>query len=296
MPGGRSWPQRDGFGRRRVGSGHGNGSHGARPPRWQVVGGRTSPVARSANANVGGAFGGLSGAFSGVNWLGGGTRHVAARFGSAVAVAAGGLTASTRSRRRQAQVPRALTDLQWVQELATRPGMQEELSPGQELRTNPFAKAVVDSDHMFGVMEKSGQILEHKCFYDRAAKQFYSVISLGKDVCGFPQTLHGGLTASIFDETFGGLAVCMWKAGALGFRPPAYTVRLEVDYKRKVPAGTVVQCCTSVESVDKRKVWMSADLTDGQGKKYANARALFVAPRVSKILFGWIPGFVKEES
>ncbi len=46
------------------------------------------------------------------------------------------------------------------------------------------------------------------------------------------QTVHGGLTAAIIDETFGGLGICCWKAGALGFRPPAYTARLEVDYKK----------------------------------------------------------------
>jgi hypothetical protein len=53
-----------------------------------------------------------------------------------------------------------------------------------------------------------------------------------RDVCGFPQTVHGGLTAAIMDETLGGLGICMWQSGALGFRPPAYTARLEVNYKR----------------------------------------------------------------
>lgn len=50
-------------------------------------------------------------------------------------------------------------------------------------------------------------------------------------MCGFPATVHGGLTAAIVDETFGGLAVAVWRQGKLGFRPPAYTARLEVDYK-----------------------------------------------------------------
>lgn len=51
-------------------------------------------------------------------------------------------------------------------------------------------------------------------------------------MCGFPQTVHGGLTAALVDETLGGLAVALWRSGQLGFRPPAYTARLEVDYKR----------------------------------------------------------------
>jgi acyl-coenzyme A thioesterase PaaI-like protein len=42
--------------------------------------------------------------------------------------------------------------------------------------------------------------------------------------------MHGGLTAAIVDETFGGLAISLWKSGALGFKAPAYTARLEIDY------------------------------------------------------------------
>ncbi|KAG2439859.1 hypothetical protein HYH02_010491 [Chlamydomonas schloesseri] len=53
-----------------------------------------------------------------------------------------------------------------------------------------------------------------------------------REVCGFPQTVHGGLTAAVVDETLGGLAVALWRAGQLGFRPPAYTARLDVDYMR----------------------------------------------------------------
>ncbi len=106
----------------------------------------------------------------------------------------------------------------------------------------------------FDTMMQSGQIVELKCFYDKSKKEFHSVIQLGKDVCGYPQTVHGGLTATIMDETFGGLGVCLWKEGSLGFRPPAYTARLEVDYKKKIPAGSLVLCSTQLEKIENRKV------------------------------------------
>ena len=54
----------------------------------------------------------------------------------------------------------------------------------------------------------------------------------GREVCGYPQTVHGGMTAAVIDETLGGLCISLWKTGALGFRPPAYTARLEVDYRQ----------------------------------------------------------------
>jgi len=139
-------------------------------------------------------------------------------------------------------------------------------------------------------MLQSGQIRSLRCFYDSEAKEFHSVVSLGRDVCGYPQTVHGGLTAAISDETFGGLGVCLWRSGALGFRPPAYTARLEVDYKRKIPAGNVLVTTTRVEKLDGRKLWMTATISDGKGRTYAMARALFVAPRMQQVLLGWLPG------
>lgn len=53
----------------------------------------------------------------------------------------------------------------------------------------------------FETMIQSKQIGEFRCFYEKAGKKFHSVVQLGKDVCGFPQTVHGGLTA-------GALAFC----------------------------------------------------------------------------------------
>eukprot|EP00198_Chlamydomonas_reinhardtii_P006525 XP_001695861.1 predicted protein [Chlamydomonas reinhardtii] len=107
------------------------------------------------------------------------------------------------------------------------------------------------------------------------------------EVCGFPQTVHGGLTAALVDETLGGLAVALWRSGQLGFRPPAYTARLEVDYKRKIPCGSVILVSTEVEKVADRKVWMRATVTNGKGTVYATGRSLFVAPR-------WIPDWIKS--
>lgn len=54
--------------------------------------------------------------------------------------------------------------------------------------------------------------------------RFYSVISLGREVCGFPRIVHGGLTAAIIDESFGGLLFALKQSRALKFWGPAYTV------------------------------------------------------------------------
>jgi acyl-CoA thioesterase FadM len=63
---------------------------------------------------------------------------------------------------------------------------------------------------------------------------------------------------------------------------PGLTARLEVDYKQKIPAGTVLLVTTEVEAVQPRKVWMKASVCNGEGSRFATGRALFVAPNIGK--------------
>jgi hypothetical protein len=72
----------------------------------------------------------------------------------------------------------------------------------------------------FETMIRSEQIKEFRCFYDPAGLRFHSVVVLGKEVCGYPATVHGGLTAAIIDETLGGLYTALLTSGNLGLRMP----------------------------------------------------------------------------
>ena len=103
-----------------------------------------------------------------------------------------------------------------------------------------------------------------------------------REVCGYPFTVHGGLTAAIIDESLGGLYTSLLTSGSLGMQLPGLTARLEVDYKQKIPAGTVLLVTTEVEAVQPRKVWMKASVCNGEGNKFATGRALFVAPNIGK--------------
>lgn len=108
-----------------------------------------------------------------------------------------------------------------------------------------------------------------------------------RDVCGYPSTVHGGLTAAIVDETFGGLYTALLTTGNLGATLPGLTARLELDYKRKIPSGTVLLVTAELESVEPRKVWMKATVSNGSpraGATFATGRALFVAPNIGKQL------------
>jgi acyl-coenzyme A thioesterase PaaI-like protein len=74
----------------------------------------------------------------------------------------------------------------------------------------------------------------------------FLLVLANREVCGYPSTVHGGLTAAIVDETLGGLYTSMLTNGALGASLPGMTARLEVDYKRPVPAGSTLLCTARV--------------------------------------------------
>ncbi|CAG9465923.1 unnamed protein product [Pedinophyceae sp. YPF-701] len=144
-------------------------------------------------------------------------------------------------------------------------------------------------DHMFLAMKRSGQLRSYTCIYERSAGRYHTVFDLGGEVCGFPSVVHGGLSASICDETLGGLLFALKMEGDLP-RGPAFTARLEVDYRKRVPAESLVVCTAELIEVDGRKVWMKCALHDGngpgegEGKVFVEGKALFVHPRTDKMV------------
>lgn len=69
------------------------------------------------------------------------------------------------------------------------------------------------------------------CTFNAKKQEFSSLITLGKNVCGHPTIVHGGLTAAIVDETLGGLNYLMKKRGMLD-PGPAFTVHMVMDWKK----------------------------------------------------------------
>jgi acyl-coenzyme A thioesterase PaaI-like protein len=170
----------------------------------------------------------------------------------------------------------------WTSSVAQQAGSIEVLNKEILLQQDhPF----LEDDHMFAAFVNNGIVNDMTGYYNTLNKKFTSIISLGRETAGFPRVVHGGLTAAIFDETFGGLLFSLKKDKALNFWGPAYTVHLEVQYKNRIRAGKTVLCTTELESFDGRKIWMKATMSDGpDGQVFATARALFVAPKPFKLV------------
>lgn len=86
---------------------------------------------------------------------------------------------------------------------------------------------------------------------------------------GAPGLAHGGLLATAFDEALGALN---WLLMA-----PAVTARLETDFRRPVPVGTVLHIDGEIVGVAGRKVYTRGVARIGaDGPVALTARAMFV--------------------
>lgn len=85
---------------------------------------------------------------------------------------------------------------------------------------------------------------------------------------GAPGIAHGGAVAAVLDDLFGFL---LFKAGG-----PAVTRQLTVDYLAPLRLGVPYDFTAAIESLDGRKLHMSAAVSAPDNTQVASASALFI--------------------
>jgi len=85
---------------------------------------------------------------------------------------------------------------------------------------------------------------------------------------GPPGYLHGGIIATLLDETMSK------SVRAKGFT--AMTRHLEVDYLRPVPSGAPIRMEGRMLQSDGRKHWIEARIVNAEGTVLARSKGLFV--------------------
>jgi len=106
----------------------------------------------------------------------------------------------------------------------------------------------------------------------------YVFVHLGRGLCGHDGIIHGGLLATLLDESLGRTAISNLpeKVGV--------TAQLTLKYLAPVMADQFVVIRTRIEEVKGRKVNASAHVEDLHGKLLVEASATFVQPRYAKFL------------
>ena len=71
-------------------------------------------------------------------------------------------------------------------------------------------------------------------------------------------------------------------AGILEFEM-VMTAQLNVTYLRPLPTKSIVTCTSSIASMEGRKIWVEATLSDCPGSEmvFAKAKALFIIPKAN---------------
>lgn len=172
-----------------------------------------------------------------------------------------------------------LSNIEWVQDLYDEPDTALLATCGAMSSDKTALSPGIDPDHLFLTMLRQRLIADICFMWNSKQKIFHTLVALGPEVAGHPRITHGGLTSAIIDETTGGLVFQLKKAGLLG-EGPAYTARLEVDYKKPLPVDMAVCCTAQVLSIEGRKIWVSAEMLDKPGGMvFATGKALYVTPR-----------------
>lgn len=103
-------------------------------------------------------------------------------------------------------------------------------------------------------------------------------IHLGRGLCGHDGIVHGGLMATLLDESMGRVAF---------FNLPnniALTANLTLDYRAPTKADQFVVIKCKLESTKGRKAVVSSRVEDMQGKVLIEASAIFVEPKYANLL------------
>lgn len=98
---------------------------------------------------------------------------------------------------------------------------------------------------------------------------------------GGPNALHGGIIAALMDDVIGTLLTINKDGEAIN--SSTVTATLNVRYLRKVVTPQTVVVVARCREVKDRKVFMEAEVVDGEGNVLAKADSMWIKARGLKV-------------
>lgn len=90
---------------------------------------------------------------------------------------------------------------------------------------------------------------------------------------GWADTAHGGLISALFDELCG---QCIGSE----LECFAFTIEMKISFRKRLGTPVAVLGKGRVERVEGRKIWVTAELTDGEsGMVYAACETVWIKAR-----------------
>lgn len=163
----------------------------------------------------------------------------------------------------------------------------------QKLRADPaftesrphmkIPKVVRDHNLTAGTLSGPGRIVVPPYIWnEKGGKSLVSIFYLGTDVSGHPGIVHGGLLATILDES---LARCCFPALP---NKVGVTANLNINYRKPSPAGSFLVLRAKTTKVEGRKAWVEGQIetlvAEGEEPQVlVEASALFIEPKHASV-------------
>ncbi|GAA6061944.1 hypothetical protein JCM10212_001986 [Sporobolomyces blumeae] len=109
-------------------------------------------------------------------------------------------------------------------------------------------------------------------------KEAVFVLHVGSGLCGHEGVVHGGLLATVLDESLGRTALLNLPSNI------GVTATLSLKYKKPTFAAQYIVIKTRLDDQRGRKAWVSGVIENTEGEKLVEAEALFVEPKMARFL------------
>ncbi|GAA5969229.1 hypothetical protein JCM3765_007250 [Sporobolomyces pararoseus] len=109
-------------------------------------------------------------------------------------------------------------------------------------------------------------------------KEAVFVLHVGKGLCGHEGVVHGGLLATVLDESLGRTALLNLPTNI------GVTATLNLKYKKPTFAAQYIVIKTQLVDQKGRKAWVKGRIENTEGENLVEAEALFVEPKMAKFL------------
>lgn len=131
---------------------------------------------------------------------------------------------------------------------------------------NPFPSLPTNRSFVSGEAAADRTLVEY--FRDPQSDHLLASVRFGMLSEGPPDSVHGGAIAAVLDEAMG--AVC-WMNGH-----PVVGARITINYLHITPLGFEGRVESWIDRIERRKIFIKSQLTDGDGRVHAEGDGLFI--------------------
>lgn len=127
------------------------------------------------------------------------------------------------------------------------------------------------SNHvLYSCLLDDNRIKRYEVYKHKHHEEILCIVDFGEAVVGWPEIVHGGISALLIDNTFGWLLFAYHK-------PMSVTANLHLDYRSPVRSNSTSILRVKIDHAEGRKLHMTGSLIEASsGRVQVEAKSLFI--------------------